>query len=187
MHTEGLYCLCHHLAKTNEKKNLRDVYSKMWICIVVASVVNEQHMVDKDVGIIQINAHVAFKDLHLLWKHNTDGPWDGSTPPPRFVQSQEQGCRCAVETVLHKPDKLSEWPTFGLGLDLTNWITAQSSFYSAMQTADRKVRPMQDLQPPPICYNLIQFDWRDSTPKTCPFILFPVVYIQLALLRNSKE
>lgn len=53
----------------------------------------------------------------------------GIEVPPRFVQSQEQGCRCAVETVLHKPDKLSEWPTFGLGLDLTNWITAQSSFY----------------------------------------------------------
>lgn len=73
------------LKNERKKKQLRDVYSKMWICVVfnpldVASVVNEQHMVDKDVGFMHINAHVAFKDLQLLWKHNTVGPWDGSTP-----------------------------------------------------------------------------------------------------------
>lgn len=33
------------------------------------------------------------------------------------------GTGLALQTVLHNPDKLSEWPTFGLGLDLTNWIS----------------------------------------------------------------
>lgn len=103
------------------------------------------HMVDK--GIIHINAHVAFKDQQLLWKSNADGPWDESIPQDPS-NHRSRVAAVPVETALYKPDKLSEWPTFGPGLDLTNWITAQSSFYNAMRTADRKVRPVQDLQPP---------------------------------------
>lgn len=105
-----------------------------------------QHMVESDASIIHINTHGAFKDPpKLLWKHNVDGTCDQSVIEAlRRIRLRRtlrpitaSGCCCAVETILHKPDKLSEWPTFGPGLDRTNWITAQSSFHNAKQTVDQ--------------------------------------------------
>lgn len=56
-----------------------------------------------------------------------------------FIQSQQLSAVLS-EAVLHKPNKLSDWPTFGPGLDLTNWIMTQSSFYNAKLIADKDNR-----------------------------------------------
>lgn len=100
---------------------------------------------DADFRIIHIYTHNAFADLELLWKRNVDGPCDENIHSGSwFIQSQ-QATAALSETILHKPNKLSDWPTFGLGLDLTNWIMAQSSFYNAKQTADKDNRHSQRL------------------------------------------
>lgn len=56
------------------------------------------------------------------------------------IQSHSNQTAALSETILHKPNKVSDRPTFGLVLDLTNWIMAQSSFYNAKQTADKDNR-----------------------------------------------
>lgn len=76
--------------KNRLNTKLRGLYPKMGMFAVInPETLWVQHKVSKEVGIIHINTHVAFKDLQLLWKHTADGPWNESALS--FVQSQEQG------------------------------------------------------------------------------------------------
>ena len=80
----------------------------------------------------------------LLWKCSTAGAFNENVHSGTVagsIQSKQAAAApsgCSKETTLHKPNTLSDRPTFVLGLDLTNWIIAHSSFHNAKQTADKK-------------------------------------------------
>lgn len=80
-------------------------------------------------------------------KRCTRGPGENfpSAPQAEFIQSMRPTAALS-EAILHKPNKPTGCPALGLGLDLTNWITAQSSFYNAKQAADKDNRQQSSSQ-----------------------------------------
>lgn len=97
---------------------------------------------------MHIYTHNASEGPELSRTGNIAGPCDEDLHSGTVAGLSDQSNQVlhwfyTKEKILQKLNKLSVWPTFGLGLDLTNWIMARSSFYNVdswQRQADKKFK-----------------------------------------------